>query len=103
MTRLYISVDEKEMRVKLMLVPLMGTETSNELVSNISRVHSVQKHYLKRMDCLSRKGITSVMYEPLHQNIFCHLDFSSCSFNRLFLQVHICRTPSLYFFKQHFK
>lgn len=43
MTRLYISVDEKEMKVNLMLVQLMGAETSNELGRNLSRVLSVQK------------------------------------------------------------
>lgn len=43
MTGSYIHVDEKEMKVNLMLVQLMGAETSNELGCNLSRMPSVQK------------------------------------------------------------
>ena len=52
-----VSVDEKGMKVNLMLVQLMGAEASNELGCNRSRVFSVQKNYWKIMDCLSRRGV----------------------------------------------
>lgn len=85
----------------------MGAETSNELGCESecfqyqNKYKYIITHYLHiyiYMGCLSRKGINILIYIwPSQQNIVCHPAFSGCPFNRLFLQVHICHMPSLYF------